>query len=44
MATKRIRSSVTGEEQELCVVAIRGTYGTEWFSNVNVDGDASHIL
>ena len=37
LATKRIRSSSTGQEKLLTVVVIRGSYGTEWLSNVKIE-------
>lgn len=39
LATKRVRSSETGAEKELCVVAVRGSYGSEWLSNVKIEGE-----
>lgn len=38
LATKRIRSSQTGAEKELVVVVVRGSYGSEWLSNVKIEG------
>lgn len=46
LATKRVRSSTTGAEKELCVVAVRGSYGSEWLSNIkieNAEGDPDHL-
>ena len=46
LATKRVRSSETGAERELCVVVVRGSYGSEWLSNVrieNAEGDPDHL-
>ena len=46
LATKRVRSSETGAEKELCVVAVRGSYGSEWLSNIkieNAEGDPDHL-
>ena len=46
LATKRVRSEATGAEKELCVVAVRGSYGSEWLSNVrieNAEGDPDHL-
>ena len=47
LATKRVRSSVTGEERLLTVVAVRGSYGSEWLSNARLgDGvgdDGDHL-
>ena len=37
LATKRIRSSSTGEEKLLTVVVIRGSYGSEWLSNIKIE-------
>lgn len=37
LATKHIRSSETGQEKLLTVVVIRGSYGTEWLSNVKIE-------
>ena len=36
VATKHVRSSQTGEEKLLTVVAVRGSYGSEWLSNANI--------
>lgn len=38
LATKRVRSAETGAERELCVVVVRGSYGSEWLSNVKIEG------
>lgn len=35
-------SSGNGEERRLIVVSIRGSYGSEWLSNLNVMGDEDH--
>ena len=46
LATKRVRSSETGAEKELCVVAVRGSYGSEWLSNIKIEsaeGDPDHL-
>lgn len=52
LATKRLRSRETGAEKELCVVVVRGSYGSEWLSNVRIEGtsdvaselgDADHL-
>ena len=46
LATKRVRSRETGAEKELCVVAVRGSYGSEWLSNIkieNAEGDPDHL-
>ena len=46
LATKRIRSSETGVEKELVVVVVRGSYGSEWLSNIRIEGaegDADHL-
>lgn len=46
LATKLVRSSVTGAERELCVVVVRGSYGSEWLSNIkieNAEGDPDHL-
>ncbi len=49
LATKRVRSSETGAEKELCVVAVRGSYGSEWLSNIKIEsaedagGDSDHL-
>ena len=40
VATKHVRSSVTGEERLLTVVVVRGSYGSEWLSNAKIE-DAS---
>ena len=40
LAVKRVRSRETGAEKELCVVAVRGSYGSEWLSNVRIEGAA----
>ena len=37
LATKRIMSSSTGEEKLLTVVVIRGSYGSEWLSNIKIE-------
>ena len=37
LATKRIRSSQTGQEKLLTVVVVRGSYGSEWLSNVKIE-------
>lgn len=39
LATKRIRSERTGAEKELVVVVVRGSYGSEWLSNINIGSD-----
>lgn len=42
LATKRIRSSQTGQEKLLTAVVVRGSYGSEWLSNVKIEeNDAS---
>ena len=38
LATKRIVSSRTGAEKELVVVVVRGSYGSEWLSNIKIEG------
>ena len=38
LTTKRVSSSATGEEKELCVVVVRGSYGSEWLSNIKIEG------
>ncbi len=46
LAIKRVRSSETGAEKELCVVAVRGSYGSEWLSNIKIEsaeGDHDHL-
>ena len=46
LATKRVRSSETEAEKELCVVVVRGSYGSEWLSNIkieNAEGDPDHL-
>ena len=52
LATKRLRSRETGAEKELCVVVVRGSYGSEWLSNIRIEGtsdvarelgDADHL-
>ena len=37
LATKRVRSSETGAQKLLTVVAVRGSYGSEWLSNVRIE-------
>lgn len=42
VATKHVRNSRTGEEKLLTLVAVRGSYGSEWLSNIRIEGsDAS---
>lgn len=42
VATKHVRDSETGAEKLLTLVAVRGSYGSEWLSNVRIEGaDAS---
>lgn len=47
LATKRVRSPETGAEKELCVVVVRGSYGSEWLSNIKIEdaegGDGDHL-
>lgn len=43
VATKRIRSSETGAEKELCVVVVRGSYGSEWLSNARIEGEQNAL-
>lgn len=38
LATKRVRSSVTGEERLLTLVMVRGSYGSEWLPNIKIEG------
>ena len=38
LATKRVRNPETGAEKELFVVVVRGSYGSEWLSNVKIEG------
>lgn len=38
LATKRVVSSETGAEKVLFVVVVRGSYGSEWLSNVKIEG------
>ncbi len=40
LASKQIRSS-EGETRTLLLVMVRGSYGSEWLSNVNLDGPAT---
>ena len=39
LATKRIVSRETGAEKILTVVVVRGSYGSEWLSNIKIEGD-----
>ncbi|MBS5450819.1 MAG: lipase family protein [Coriobacteriia bacterium] len=41
LATKHLRSS-DGRERTLVMVAVRGSYGSEWISNVNLGASAAH--
>lgn len=38
LATKRVRNPETGAEKELFVVVVRGSYGSEWLSNIKIEG------
>lgn len=40
LATKRLRAS-DGRERTLVMVAVRGSYGSEWISNVNLGSSAA---
>lgn len=40
LASKQIRSN-EGETRTLLLVMVRGSYGSEWLSNVNLDGPAA---
>ncbi len=39
IADKRIANSVTGEQRNLVMVAIRGSYGSEWIANAALDAN-----
>lgn len=38
LATKRVVSSETGAEKALFAVVVRGSYGSEWLSNIKIEG------
>lgn len=42
VASKRVVNSQTGEEKTLLLVSVRGSYGSEWLSDVNM-GDPAEL-
>ena len=40
LATKRVVSRETGAEKLLTVVVVRGSYGSEWLSNIRIEGSS----
>lgn len=39
LATKRITDPATGAQKLLTVVVVRGSYGSEWLSNIKIEGE-----
>ncbi|MBM6774286.1 lipase family protein [Olsenella profusa] len=40
LATKRVTDPATGAQKLLTVVVVRGSYGSEWLSNIKIEGES----